>query len=282
LKTFSRIQSVFLSFILLFITTTHESWAQVNNTTPPPGAIQVTPEEFQAFKKDELKDEKAVGANFIQASGGGKETPFLIFAVVGTGIVVAWIPYTVLLAYRSLKNPELYKFTSILSASVMNIDKGGERFQKRRGLMSSLRWTPMSALKKSEEEIKKNPYDKFFGLNFELGYYDFHDEMKQAGVRQDYHSPYWLVGPSIVLGDFILLKTIPLFLRMDLLAGTSFHQDVDLITKADLSLNFLIGKGSFIGFGVTAFYLYGREGKGIINHVSDLSTQFAFTTGYRF
>ncbi len=279
MKTFSRIQSVFLSFILLFITTTHESWAQVISV--PPGGVQVTPEEFKELKKEEVKNDNPIGV-VVQAGGSGKDAAVLIFAVVGIVIVVAWIPYTVLLAYRSLKNPELYKFNSILSASIMNFDKGGESFQRRKGLMSSLRFTPMSALIKSEEEFKKTPVDKFFGFNFELGYYDFHDEVKQAGFRQDYHSPYWLVGPSIVMGDFIFLKKVPMFLRMDLLAGTSFHQDVDLITKADLSLNVVVGKGAFMGFGVTGFYLYGREGKGIIDHFSDLSTQFVFTTGYRF
>lgn len=280
MKTFFRIQSVFLSFILLFITTTHDCWAQAASI--PANGVQVTPEEFKELKKEEIKPTNSSNLVIIPHSGGGKDVAIVIFAIVGVVAVVAWIPYTALLAYRSFKNPELYKFTSILSASVMNVDRGGEKFQNRKGLMSSLRWTPISALKKNEEEIKKNPYDKFFGFNFELGYYDFHDEMKQAGVRQDYHSPYWLVGPSLVFGDFMLFKTIPLFLRMDLVAGTSFHQDVDLITKADMSLNFLIGKGAFIGFGVTGFYLYGREGKGIIDHVSDLSTQFAFTTGYRF
>lgn len=280
MKTFLRIQSVFLSFILLFITVTQDSWAQAISV--PPNGVQVTPEEFKDLKKEEIKPSKSLNFVIIPSSGGGRDVAIVIFAVVGIVVVAAWIPYTALLAYRALKNPEQYKFTSILSASVMNIDKDGEIFKSRKGLMSSLRWTPISTLKKSEEEIKINPYDTFFGFNFELGYYDFHDEMKQAGVRQDYHSPYWLVGPSLVLGDFMLLKKIPVFLRMDLLAGTSFHQDVDLITKADMSLNFVIGKANFIGFGVTGFYLYGREGKGIIDHVSDLSTQFAFITGYRF
>lgn len=280
MKTFSRIQSLFLSFILLFITTTQEGWAQVTPT--PPQGVQVTPEEFKDLKKEEIKSGNSGSVVFLPSSGGGKDIAIMIFAVVGVVVVVAWIPYTALLAYRSIKNPELYKFSSILSASVMNIDKDGDRSQSRKGLMSSLRWTPLSALKRSEEEIKNNPHDKFFGFNFEVGYYDFYDEMKQAGVKQEYHSPYWLVGPSLVLGDFMPLKKIPLFLRMDLLAGTSFHQDVDLITKADMSVNFVIGKGAFVGLGVSAFYLYGREGKGIIDHVSDLSTQFAFTTGYRF
>lgn len=290
MKTFSRIQSVFLSFILLFITTTQNSWAEIDSITPPPGAIQVTPEEFQALKKDEVQDPKKESSNNLAGefargglNGGGGDAAVVIFAIVGAVMLIAWIPYVALLTYRGIKNPELYKFNYLFSTQFMNVEERDDLKQRRLGEMYSVRFTSIASHKREEPRQSNDPLDKNYGLNFEVGYYNFYDQIKGNGQKLKYHGPYWLIGPSFILGNLNEMdQAFPLFFKVDLTAGTSFHQEIDLILRGELTINLQTERGFFIGAGVSGLYLYGREGKGIISHVSDLSVQGVMTTGWIF
>ncbi len=255
-----------------------QSFATETQTSLPAQAVQVTPEEFKDLKKDEVKPGEARKSqtelpgpiDFLFRGGGGgngKDAAILIFAVVGTVVLVAWIPYTALLVYRAIKKPENFKVHSLLEAQFIYLSPA-----ERKGFIGAIQYTPFLIEKSS---AKKSNY----GLNFEIGNYHFKDSGDLASVK--YNSFYWLIGPSIVFGN-LDAPGKAVFAKLDLMAGTSFSRDVKLMLKADISFQFIPVKKFFYGVGFGADYMDGQKGKGIVTHIDNLKAHFLLTTGVRF
>ena len=257
------------------------------------GPIQVSPEEFKELKKkaeekkqeansDEKEEAEQVDLELpvhVAAHTGGSgssDSAILIFAIVGTVVVFAWIPYVVVLLYKGIKNPEHYRFRSMLTTQYNRFMDTGE--VERSGNMSGLRYTTFIEDKKMiEDKIKQR---RFYGLNVELGNYHFNDADEITKQKVGYDSNYWLVGPSFIYGNMRDQETV--FFKTDLLAGTSFKSDVDLILRGELSLNFKFKSGLITGFGFGGNYLSGQNNKGFFKYVDQLSTHWLFNLGYLF
>jgi hypothetical protein len=279
-------KTFFITFIFFFVMTTQDSWAQIQEkekpAAPPEKAVEVTPEELKELKDKELlqtPEQVSTGPDFSAFIAGNLSSSkgdgaILVFAIVGAVVIVAWIPYVVLLALRAAKNPQYFDFHQMLSSQITPLSETGSDTQTRSGVMSSLKYTALSS--------KKSSPNANFGLNFETGYYNFHDRLNSNGHKQYYHSPYWQIGPSIIFGKLNRYSSIPFLFRIDLTAGTSFHQDVDLILKSELSVIYRHESGIFAGLGLAALYLYGREGKGILSHVADVTLQPTLSLGINF
>lgn len=276
-------------------------------TIIPVGAVEVTPEELRELEKQKKEKEKKekekkeeekrkaeekkqaeqrvveqddinlpihVGANF-SGSGSG-EGAILVFAIVGTVIVFAWIPYVVMLLYRGFKHPEDYRFRSMLIAQTNRFIDNGD--VERVGNMSGLRYTTFIEERKL---IANNITQKrFYGLNVEFGNYHFNDVDGVNNRRIGYDSEYWLVGPAFIYGNMRDTETV--FFKTDFLAGSSFKNDVDLILRAELSLNYKFESGIVTGLGFGGNYLRGRSGQGFIKYADQLSTHWLFNLGYLF
>lgn len=269
-----------LSIVLLLSTFSYAD--EVAMPSPlPNGAVQVTPEEFKELKKEEVKNSAgtpvAPSSNVSWFYGGG-EVSILIIAVVGTVILIAWVPYTVFLAYERLKRPESFKDYSLLNFqfnSFINIDEYNVS-----GEMNSLKYTFLTQRlsENNNSSVKKN---KKLGLNFEIGHYSFRYLDKANNTRTPYNSAYWLIGPSVIFGS-LREKMSSIFLKFDLQAGTSFKRDVKLILKFDITLNHKFKNEFFIGGGFGDTFLNGKAGKGIASHLSDLSVHWLLSAGMVF
>lgn len=268
-----------LSFVLLLPTFSYAD--EVAMPLPlPAGAVQVTPEEFKELKKEEVSKPTSTvpSGSFNFSGGGGGDGAIVIFAIVGTIILIAWVPYVAVLLYRGFKHPEEYKYRSLVNIQYNRLFKSTSIH--REGYLTSIKYTPMfsdNPLSQDRETSKTKNY----GLNIEIGKYHFNDYDESTNVKQDYDSYYWALGPSFIFGN---LKNIhhSLFSKFDLLAGTSFKSDVKLILRADISLNYVVKDGLFFGVGIGGSYLNGQKGKGIISHSSDLSQQWFLNFGVLF
>lgn len=274
------IQISLLSIVLLLPSFSYADEVAISQQIPA-GAVQVTPEEFKELKKEEVKN--AAGTSVAPSSNpswfyGGGEVSILIIAVVGTVILIAWVPYTVFLAYERLKKPESFKDYSLLNFqfnSFINIDEYNVS-----GEMNSLKYTFLTQRlsENNNSSVKKN---KKLGLNIEIGHYSFRYLDKTNNTRTPYNSAYWLIGPSVIFGS-LREKMSSTFLKFDLQAGTSFKRDVKLILKFDITLNHKFKNEFFIGGGFGDTFLNGKAGKGIASHLSDLSVHWLLSAGMVF
>lgn len=287
-----------LSCSLLLAGTTFS--AEDFDTTLPLGAVQVSPLEFNELKKKaaeaetdkEKKEETSkepvaeeaeqvdlelpIHVAAHSGGSGSSDSAILIFAIVGTVVVFAWIPYVVVLLYKGIKHPEHYRFKSMLTTQYNRFMDTGE--VERSGNMSGLRYTTFIEDKKMiEDRIKQR---RFYGLNVEIGSYHFSDTDEMTKQKVGYDSNYWLVGPSFIYGNMRDKDTV--FFKTDLLAGTSVKSDVDLILRAELSLNYKFDFGMVTGFGFGGNYLSGQNGKGFFKYADQLSTHWLFNLGYLF
>lgn len=283
------------SFQILFLSLSLVMSGYSFATDIPPGAVQVSPEEMRELKKkadEEKEKEKAarevqqaeddhldlplhVGAH-VSSGTNSNEMAILIFAVVGTIVVFAWIPYAVLLVYRGIKHPENYKFRSMLTAQYNRFLDSGD--VERVGNMSGLRYTTFIENRQMAGLGLKQK--RFYGINAEVGNYHFNDIDEITNRRIGYDSRYWLLGPVFIYGD--MRDAEAFFFRTDFLAGSSFKRDVDLILRAELTLNFKFPSGMVTGFGFGGNYLQGENGRGVIKYADELSTHWLFNLGYLF
>ncbi len=271
-----HLQIYLLGFILLI-----PSFSFADNVVPPPQAVQVSPEEFKELKKEEVKDSSGslpVGSFNFSGGGGGREAAILIFAIVGTVVLISWVPYTAMLAYERFKKPENFKDYSLLNFqynSFINFDGNN-----RNGDMSSLKYTFLTQ-RLNQNKNSSGFKSKKLGLNFEIGHYSFKYSDRAKNISIPYNSNYWLIGPSIIFGA-IKEKVNSTFLKFDLQAGTSFERDVNLILKFDISLNYKFRNEIFLGAGVGDTFLNGQKGQGIVSHLNDLSVHWLASVGMIF
>lgn len=122
------------------------------------------------------------------------------------------------------------------------------------------------------------------GLNFEIGWYHFNDYDDSKNIKQGYDSYYWLLGPSFIFGNLDLLGKVKhfYFLKLDMVAGTSFKRDVGFILRSDMALTYVFDNGFYGGLGLGGSYLSGQSGKAIIHYSSDTSIHFLIKTGVFF
>lgn len=311
------ILTIIVSWSLLTTTSSYarESVLVTQSSVIPAGAMQVSPEDFRILvaqaeaekpasskdpvlseeekKKAEEEKKKAeekkpepqpqqgdiiVPNIWVGASGSGdNEMAILIFAIIGTVVVLAWIPYMVVYLYKGLKHPEDFRYRSMLNVQGTYFVDTDEI--TRRGNLSGLKYTTFIEEKKLQEaNIEQNRY---YGLNVEVGKYHFRDEVRFTGARIGYDSAYWLVGPSFLFGNLNRKKDSWLF-KLDLLGGTSFSRDVDLMLRAEFSINHKFDPGIILGVGYGGNYLSGQSGKGLVSYANDLSGHWLVNLGFLF
>lgn len=281
LNFFKILQINLLSIILILPSVSFcDEVKEVNEVQLPPNAVQVTPEEFKELKKEEVSKPSGTtpSGSFTYYGGGGGDGAILIFAIVGTIVLIAWVPYIVVLLYRGLRHPEKYKYHSLVNIQYNRLTKSS--YIHREGYMAAFKYTPYISDNPSNQNPKPGK-PKNYGLNFEIGKYHFNDFDELLKAKQKYDSYYWLLGPSMIFGNLEKTNRL-LFGKIDFLAGTSFKRDVNLILRADISINYVVKNGLLFGLGVGGSYLNGQKGQGIISHSSDLTQHWFFTSGFLF
>lgn len=245
--------------------------SQVDDTIPAPvlKKPEMKTESDKSEENSKPKPTPVLDLSAMSGSSGNAEAAMVVFAVVGLFVVFAWIPYLPIMAYEAATsgkgNIQYYhligaQYTS-LGGSFNSLVSEVEKESPKNGAFAGLRYSLLM------EKITDPGLVKL-GVTTEAGHYDF---LKKGG--------YWLVGPSIVLGD---LDPGSLYGKVDLLAGSSFNADLGLVSKADLSLNWLFKTGITLGVNAGALYLDVNDNRGIASSKNRLGLVYGGNLGYAF
>jgi hypothetical protein len=211
-------------------------------------------------------------SNFTIASGGhlNSDSALIVFAVVGLMVVIMWLPYFPILAYKSLKgdmNTSIINHFSFQTTPIHSKLRNGSRS----GVLLSARHSFY---------IQKEKTDDFtlLGLSSELGHYDFDQYNNRL------KGEYFLIGPSIILNSKLDLKSdhYQTFGKIDLMAGTSFDGNLGLVSKAEVSIMGKFYRNFTAGFGLGALYFDVNESRGLATNVNDLGLFYSGKIGYMF
>lgn len=192
-------------------------------------------------------------------TSGSNEAALIFFAVTGLVVAVAWLPYFPLLAYKALTDKEDKLKMRHLATFQYN-----PLFEKE-GSLNGARY--------SLYMDEQNPDDIVdLGLAVESGYYLTKEVSRKEGG-------YWLLGPSMLMGH---TDGETLFGRLDLMAGSSFDADIGLITKAELSGNWLFDSGFTLGVSLGGLFFDVNENRGFVSTSDDLSFILGANAGFAF
>lgn len=197
-------------------------------------------------------------ASSVNASGSD-EAALIFLAVTGVFAAILWVPYFPLLAYKAIQNKD-------------------DKIKIRH--LATLQWTPIFEQEGSLNGARYSLYldeqneEKFMelGMAFESGYYLVKEPNRREGG-------YWLLGPSMLFGN---MDHAGLFGRLDLTAGSSFDADVGLVTKAELSGNWLFDSGFTLGVSMGGLFFDVNENRGIATTNDDLSFILGANAGFAF
>lgn len=224
----------------------NEDAAQKNKDCPPP----------QPKVEQEMADSRGLWTALdFGSTGSSDELALIIMAVIGVTMVVAWVPYFPLLAYKAIKGEEGQQLDQQLSL-VSSVQFDGQR----RGHLSGARYS----------FYLSNQHHQGLGMATELGYYNYSDKDEATGSRRGNDGPYWLIGPSL------LFRFDPVFYsKLDLMGGTSVDSDLGLISRAEASLNANLGRNISAGLGIGGIYLKMKEYQGVFSNQNELGLIFS-------
>ncbi|MCM2349013.1 MAG: hypothetical protein NDI69_03265 [Bacteriovoracaceae bacterium] len=120
------------------------------------------------------------------------------------------------------------------------------------GSLTGLRYSLFEDRKDMERNLK-------MGFALESGYY-------LVKELERYEGGYWLAGPSIAVGE---IEPDSLMVKIDLMGGSSFDSDLGLISRAELSMNWLFHSKLSLGLSLGGLYM----------KVNDSSDDLSFVTG---
>jgi hypothetical protein len=231
----------------------------------PTRMVQVTPEEMEQIKKENpeaqtkqvvLKTEEQPANEVLEQtanlfsgfSPNSGEEVLIVFAVVGVVLVIAWIVSFPVAVYKAIQ------------------DKNTEQQH-----MLTLNYLNFS-LDESRGDLLGLKYGFYLGKNVGLT-----SEVGQYSLRRgdSIHGQYWLVGPSM------MFRMDEFFIKLDLGAGSSFNSHFGLMSKADLSLNWIFKSGFNFGVGMGGMYLQVKE-LGVSRSTQNAGIGWSANTGYLF
>ena len=214
----------------------------------------------------------------FSSGSSGSEAALIIFAVVGLVVVVMWIPYFPIMAYRAFADDNDMCFINHLSVHGLSINaSSGPLNEERSGSLWGGRYSTYLR-KKGESEFLTN------GLNFELGRYQFDESSFKVGREKNFEGSYFLIGPSMLFGKdpHGSISETDLFGKIDLLGGTSFDGNIGLVSKAEFTLNTSIRNNFTFGAGIGGLYLDVKTARGLISDVNNVSVFYSGNIGYFF
>lgn len=212
-------------------------------------------DEDEGFSDDFLNRADAT-VNTLAHSNGGDEAAMIIFAVVGLVVIVAWIPYLPVLIHDMVANDDKnLKVHHMISAQWNPLISE----VPRNGSLAGLRYSFFEDRKDLNSNLK-------MGFALESGYYLIKE-------RERYEGGYWLVGPSIAVGA---IESDSLMVKIDLMGGSSFDSDLGLISRAELSMNWLFHSKLSLGVSLGGLYMNVKESSDDLSFVTGINTGVVF------
>ncbi|MDH5711883.1 MAG: hypothetical protein OEZ15_09500 [Gammaproteobacteria bacterium] len=186
----------------------------------------------------------------------------VLFVIVGTVVVVVW---------------SLYVFKYLYDVSIGNAPCG--------------HWREFSAVSSSASS-GTGQHARFDGLRYSTGFRQgvldvgIGFELGQADILLseiavlELHGRYWLLGP--ILRWRLSESKNPSYFQMSFVAGSTEHDEVGMLAKANLGVLFGIGDSLQLGLNWGAMNINLNEDQGIITERSQYHYLYGINVGFRF
>ncbi len=198
-------------------------------------------------------------------NSGDKDGAVIIYVVLAIAAVVVLVFYAGKYLYDVLKNKDKnYRYwfeTSFMSA----------------GLLSSVEEGHLIGLKLATGFIDENTH---VGLAADLGYLNVKFNLAEDEETIVFKGNFFLLGPTIRwhLGK----NSHSTYYFIDLLAGTTEHKEVGMMSIARTGFNFSIGSGLRYGFSFGSMFLNLKASEGLIRNDNDFNMISSLEMGYQF
>lgn len=178
------------------------------------------------------------------------EEVLIVFAIVGVVLVVAWIASFPVAVYKALndKNANQRHMISLNYFNFSMDESHGDLLGLKYGFYLG----------------------QYVGITSEIGQYTLKD-------RGPVDGQYWSIGPSILMNF-----TKELMLKLDLGAGSSFNSYFGLMSKAELTLNWIDKSGFTLGVGLGGMYLKVKEFEDVTRANQEIGFGYSANMGYLF
>ena len=200
----------------------------------------------------------------MMSSGNGSsgDEAAVLFVIVGTVVVVVWALYVFKYLYDvSLGNTPCGHWNELTVVSSA-ASTTGEQHARFNGLRYS------TGFREDSLDV---------GIGFELGKTDI--LLSEVGVLE-LKGNYWLLGP--ILRWRLSPGINPSYFQMNFTAGTTEHDEVGLLAKANMGLLFGIGNSMQLGLNWGAMNINLNDNQGIISERSQYHYIYGVNMGFRF
>lgn len=199
--------------------------------------------------------------NTSSSSGSNGDDAAVVFVIIGLVMVVVWT---------------LYFFKYLYDVSV--------------GL-SPCRWSEVSVISSFISRFDQQ-HARFYGVQYATGIQDgatefgIAAEMGHSDILLIESSPlqlqglYWFLGP--VLRWRMSEGANPHYFKLHFMGGSTEHDEIGVLAKAGLSLQFAVGPAAFIGLNWGALHINLSEDQGIINERNQYHYLYGINFGMKF
>lgn len=189
--------------------------------------------------------------------GSSDEAALIIFAVVGLAIVIMWVPYFPIFAYKVMNKESGYNLHHYLAFSTTSF---AERDMTFNGAKYGL-------------YIKKNNDTMNLGINAEAGRFSYLNN----------NDTYLLIGPSIMFANRSRgVNYGHGIIRLDLLVGDTFSEDTGLVSKGDITMGWKWVDGIYAALRVGGIYTDVKEERGLLTDNRNLGLNIGGEIGLAF
>ena len=186
----------------------------------------------------------------------------VVFVIVGTILVVVWTLYVFKYFYDVAAGFRPCGYWSELTLAANRISGSRDGYARFNGI------NYMTGFRAGATEV---------GISIELGEADV--KLPQL-LDQRLQGNYWFIGP--VLRWRMTRENNPHYFNMKFLAGTTGHDEMGVIAKANLGIQFGLGESTHLGFSWGAMYLDVKESQGILHDRNEYYYLYGINFGFGF
>lgn len=195
-------------------------------------------------------------------NGGSGDGAVVVFVIIGAILIVVWALYVFKYLYDLAAGfkpcDTWYEFTfsssSISDSPDTHFETNGLRF--------------LTGFRDGNTDV---------GIAFEFGESDILLTEQQSLKLDGY---YWMLGPT--LRWRLSPGHNPHYIHMNFMGGTTEHDEIGVIAKATLGLQFAIGKHFHLGFNWGALNINLHDNPAILSDREQYHYLYGVNTGYRF
>ncbi len=195
-------------------------------------------------------------------SGGNDKAAAIVFVVIGTVLVVAWVLYVFKYLYDVSTGFEPCGYWNEFTVASSSISGTSDEYADFNGIKY------MTGFRDGATDV---------GFAVELGQADI---LLPQLLSQRLQGFYWMLGP--VLRWRMSSNKNPHYFSMNFLAGSTEHDEMGVIAQASLGVQFGLGESMHLGFSWGAMNIDVHESHALLNDRDEYYYLYGMNFGFKF